>query len=609
MKTSEKFNEIKPSHSMALSIFMGLIIFIIIPVAIGFFYSYKIYENIIIEEMSKNNIKNITQFKNDFNTTFDNIAKISNLIINNSYMQSVLENENADYYQRNKIITKVFNDVMLYNDLPSENVKITFFDNKGQVYSNWSLNFNNYGFILDKDWVKQALKSNYYALWSNFEASFDKEEKNVNYVSLARSIESSNNYNIGTLIISLSEKEFSRIFKKYMPEKNSSLLISSSKEEILTYVGDGDISKFKRISKLIKEDNTQNLDYRLININNEKYLVNSYKIKNSEWTAINKEWKITIISSYEKIASQLKVFSSKITAFFTVAAIFLFLATIYVTVKIFYPIKKLEKVMYDFDLNSNFNFVNLKRKDEIGYLNKAFYKMATSIKELFEKLESEHKIKEIYRYESLRAQLNPHFLFNTLNTIRWMALIRKADNIVETVDALGNILKYSMKRGGEMIPLKDEMENIRSYVFIQNNRYGSSYQVKYEIEDSLMELKIIKFILQPIVENSIIHAFEDRDGVGCITIKGKIEDSNLILSVVDNGIGMTESEIKKIFQEKDEKISNDSKVTGLGIKTIHDMLKIACGQEYGLEVQSLFNNGTQVRLVLPVIYGEENANV
>lgn len=601
MQTHKKGNKIKPLHSMALNIFMGIIIFIIIPVAVGFFYSYRIYENIITEEISKNNIKNIIQFKNDFNATFDNMTKISNLIMNNNYLQGVLEDENADYYQRNQIITKVFNDVMLYNELPNENVKITFFDNKKQVYSNWSLNFNNYEFILDKDWVKDALKSNYYAVWSDFEASFDKEEKNIKYVSLARSIESSNYNNIGTLIISLSEKEFSRIFKKYMPEKNSSLLISSSKGEILTYVGDDGISKFKEISKLISKDDSQDTDYKLIDINNKKYLVNSYNIRKSEWTSINKEWKITIISSYENIVSQLKVFSSKITVVFAIAAIFLLLATIYITGKIFYPIKKLEQGMYDFDLNSNLNFLNLKRKDEIGYLNKAFYKMAGSIKDLFGKLESEHKIKERYRYESLRAQLNPHFLFNTLNTIRWMAIIRKADNIVETIDALGNILKYSMNRGGELIPLKDEMENIRSYVFIQNNRYGSSYQVKYEIEDDLMELKIVKFILQPIVENSIIHAFEDRDGTGCITIKGMIEDNNLILSVEDNGIGMSESEIEGIFQDKDEMVSNDRKVTGLGIKTIHEMLKIACGNQYGLEVCSIINNGTQVRLVLPII--------
>jgi len=493
--------------------------------------------------------------------------------------------------------------------LSSENVMITFFDNKRQVYSNWPLNFNNYKFILDKDWVKEGLKSNYYAVWSDFEPSFNKEEKNVKYISLVRSIESSNYNNNGTLIISLSEKEFIRIFKKYMPDKDSSLLISSSKKEILTYVGDKDINKFEQISKLVREDSSQNLDYKLINLKNEKYLINSYNIKNSEWAAINKDWEITIISSYANIASQLKVFSSKITIFFIVAAIFLLLATIYVTIKIFHPIKKLEQVMYDFDLNSKLDHINLKRKDEIGYLNLAFYKMAKSIKELFEKLESEHKIKEKYRYESLRAQLNPHFLFNTLNTIRWMAIIRKADNIVETIDALGNILKYSMNRGGESIPLKDEIENIRSYVFIQNNRYGSSYQVKYEIEDSLMELKIIKFILQPIVENSILHAFEDRDGIGCITISGKIEDDNLILSVEDNGVGMTETQVEEIFQENNEKLNNDRRVTGLGIKTIHEMLKIACGHQYGLEVQSLINKGTQVRLVLPVINGEENSYV
>jgi two-component system sensor histidine kinase YesM len=124
-----------------------------------------------------------------------------------------------------------------------------------------------------------------------------------------------------------------------------------------------------------------------------------------------------------------------------------------------------------------------------------------------------------------------------------------------------------------------------------------------------MQIKIIKFILQPIVENSIIHAFEDRDGIGCITIKGKIEDENLILSVEDNGVGMTKVQIEKIYQKKNENVRNDRKVTGLGIKTIHEMLKIACGDQYGVEVRSLIDNGTQVRLILPLNNGEENTNV
>ena len=124
-----------------------------------------------------------------------------------------------------------------------------------------------------------------------------------------------------------------------------------------------------------------------------------------------------------------------------------------------------------------------------------------------------------------------------------------------------------------------------------------------------MELKIIKFILQPIVENSITHAFDDRDGSGCITIKAQLCDDNLILSVEDNGVGMTQTQIEEIFQDRNEKKSNDKKVTGLGIKTIHEMLKIACGHQYGLEIQSLLNNGTKVRLVLPIINREENGNV
>lgn len=608
MEKNQQSYKIKPFQSLSLKIFMGIIIFIIVPVFMGFIYTYKLFENIITEEISKSNIKNITQFKEDINITFDNMVKTSNYITNNSFFTSVLDNENSDYYERSQVITKVFSDVLLNSNFSDENIRLTFIDDKGHIYSNWSLNYNDYGFILEKDWVKEALDSNYYAVWSDFENSFIKEERNVKYVSLARNVQSKQYNNIGTLIVSVSENEFIKTFKKYMPEKDSSLLISSPNGKIITYFDNDGLSKSKEIMNFILENKEQNMGYKLLDINNKKYLVNSYNIKKSEWTSLSKEWRITIVSSYENIISQLKVYSSKITVIIIVATVILLFAAAYVTAIIFYPIKKLEKGMYDFNLESNLDFLNLKRKDEIGFLNRAFYNMAQSIKELFDKLETEHKTIEKYRYESLRAQLNPHFLFNTLNTIRWMAIIRKADNIVQTIDALSNMLKYSMNRGGELIPVKSELENIKSYIFIQNNRYGSSYEVKYDIDENLMELKIIKFILQPIVENSIIHAFEDRDGVGFIKIEGRIENDNLIISVEDNGIGMTEDEIKKIFQVKNENTSSDMKVTGLGIRTIDEMLKIACGHQYGLQVQSS-KNGTKTTLKLPIIGEKEKANV
>ena len=134
--------------------------------------------------------------------------------------------------------------------------------------------------------------------------------------------------------------------------------------------------------------------------------------------------------------------------------------------------------------------------------------MSDKLKEAFRRLKAEQEIQERYRYESLRAQINPHFLFNTLTSIRWMAVIRGADNIVESIDALANLLRYSFGRDREQAYIKEELENIKNYVYIQNLRYGDHVSLDIDVDEEICRMKTIKFILQPIVENAILHGYD-----------------------------------------------------------------------------------------------------
>jgi len=164
--------------------------------------------------------------------------------------------------------------------------------------------------------------------------------------------------------------------------------------------------------------------------------------------------------------------------------------------------------MENYTLDMDLKDIDMKRSDEIGQLNRSFRQMSMNIRHLFEELKNEHEIKEKYRYESLRAQLNPHFLFNTLSTIRWMAIIRGAENIVDGIDALAHILKYSMSRENCLVTVAEEVENIRNYLYIQNCRYGNHCRLEMDLEGDLMNLKTAKFILQPILDNALFLGYD-----------------------------------------------------------------------------------------------------
>ena len=177
-----------------------------------------------------------------------------------------------------------------------------------------------------------------------------------------------------------------------------------------------------------------------------------------------------------------------------------------------------------------------------------------------------------------------------------MAIIRKADNIVECIDALATMLKYSMSRGGELVTLKDELDNINSYIYIYNCRYGNQFTLETDLDRELLELQVVKFILQPIVENAVIHGFKGSEKQGTIMIYGDVENGVLKLYVEDNGCGL---------QNGEAEAQSGRKVTGIGIANVDARIKSAYGAQYGLLVYNGAVCGTVAEFTLPVLRQKE----
>lgn len=286
--------------------------------------------------------------------------------------------------------------------------------------------------------------------------------------------------------------------------------------------------------------------------------------------------------------------------------ILILIMCIFFTKNITNPITSLRNIMKEVqhgDFNNRFN--DKSTYVEIQELGTSFNTMIDTIDKLLNKVEFEQKVKREAELKALYSQIKPHFLYNTLDTIQYMALDYEAYDVIKAIEALTNIFRISLSDGKEVIKLKDEVKHIESYLFIQKLRYEEKLNYKVNCEENLLEYNILKLTLQPIVENAIYHGVKFIKAEGVIDINIKKENNKLILQVEDNGIGIDEERLNKInsyiHDFKKEKHCNES----YGLLNVNERIKLAFGEEYGIYIESKKFKGTKVKIVYPCL-GEFN---
>jgi two-component system sensor histidine kinase YesM len=267
------------------------------------------------------------------------------------------------------------------------------------------------------------------------------------------------------------------------------------------------------------------------------------------------------------------------------------------------PLEELIRVMKQVD-QDNFDIqVNIPQNDEFGRLGKSFNRMMTKINYLV----SEVYIKEISRkeaeYKALKAQINPHFLYNTLETIRYLAEFDEKEKIMTITISLGRLFKASIDNKNDYSSVRDELVYIDAYLKIQNTRFQDKVDVYMNVDDVIMEYRIPRFILQPLVENAFVHGLENKIGKGSLMIKGWADQETIHFQIQDDGIGMTQETLDQLFRT-DRTAQEEKKGTGTGFLNVHKRIKMLYGDAYGLTVQSSPNVGTIVKAQMP-IYSEE----
>lgn len=260
------------------------------------------------------------------------------------------------------------------------------------------------------------------------------------------------------------------------------------------------------------------------------------------------------------------------------------------------PILKLRESMREVE-NGNFEkaSVVVTEKNEIGSLGNSFNLMTRKIQELMSQNVEEQKEKRKIELRALQSQINPHFLYNTLDSIIWMAENGENEEVVKMTAALATMMRQSFNNKAEIVSLEAEMEHVESYLMIQKMRYMDKLNFSVSLEEGIRECPIVKLVLQPLVENAIYHGIRYKNGSGTVLVIAKREGEEIHITVEDDGVGMSEEELQHIFDE--HKVNYNS--NGVGVYNVERRLKLYYGNAYGLFYESARNRGTRVLMKIP----------
>lgn len=267
----------------------------------------------------------------------------------------------------------------------------------------------------------------------------------------------------------------------------------------------------------------------------------------------------------------------------------------------------------DFDIAANISSNN-----EIGDLARDFNIMIARIKELVQRNAEEQEQKRKSELMALQNQITPHFLYNTLDSIIWMAEGKQNEQVVKMVSSLARLLRLSISRGDELITIRDEIEHVRHYLIIQKLRYRDKLDFRIDVDPTVTGLLVPKVVLQPLVENAIYHGIKNKEAGGCVTVWGSVRDSGVILSVEDDGVGMSEEQLREVLiappRASNEPSHRPVAPAGLarfkhlprrrhrvGVHNVNERIQLYFGTGYGLSFRRNNGCGTIVDIRLPVV--------
>lgn len=516
------------------------------------------------------------------------------------YLYEIMEDSSITENKKNRMITDALRNI-LYMDQYIDHV--FFVTKEEEIYSAMRLPEK----VVDEEGIQK---------WH--EKYFDKESKTMGLIpthisdyymgsekedfSVSRNImstktiQSADQEVLGTLYIDLSTDYLYNIINETKLEEGSEVYIVDRKNRAIVYEPYLEKKGIKEWKQYLKYMDSEH-QYMKVGAD---YFIYSL-VPGTDWLVVQKIPSANMESSFQRIRNLTLLVMG-------ISVAFLIFVYYEYSKKTNRPIKDLKNAMESIQKGNLDTRVQIQSNDEIGFLAKGLNSMTEKLQSHIKKVyiaEIRQKEAEI---EALKTQIQPHYLYNTLDVIRMKAIMNDDQETAQMIDGLSGQLKYLIGGAKDMVTLQAEIDSVRNYFKIIQIRYENRFSLEIDMERELLDFCVPQLILQPVVENAVKHGLKPKSGEGVVAIQGKVENNTLEITVMDNGIGMDAERLEyvKTLLENEETVNHPkSKRASIGIKNVYDRIKLIFGEEYDISISSFQGIGTIVKYRLPIIETEE----
>lgn len=567
---------------------------IFIPAIIMGIYTYFQYMNNMKKEVSQNSHQMLFQIKEDIKRKMVIIEGVADNIAFNSKVQNLLyygmefTPEELNYYINS--IAMPIEYALNFNGANIYQISVYFVNNTIPEYNN----FLKEERIKDEEWLKNFKKSNEDEIWiypaksNKFDFNMASNETNSKVLKMAKKIKSVNGKYLGVLTIDILEED---IFSNINTEMENRKIFVVKGNNIIYPNDDDDIQKYIRLHNE-EINNKEKGDYFY---NNKLYsyeTINSLNLKIISKTFVNGLAQETLKTSGYNILAII------------IGSIILAIVTYFILKMLFSRLNQIVKVM-EIVAQGNFNIkIPIVHRDEVGKISENFNILIEKINTLINDIVKKETAQKDAQLIALQYQINPHFIYNTIDIFRMKLELEGNYEIADSIANFGKMLRYNINRDSQYSTVKDEIEYVEKYISLQKLRYGNKINFKSNVPENIKDLKILRFILQPIVENSINHGMKESKKEFLIEIDFIEKINNLEIHVIDNGKGIDKEELDiindklKNFKSLDRVKDTDKNI---GLENINTRIKLFYGEQYYIKMESVKEQYTKTIINIPYI--------
>ena len=575
MKKKVKIRKMQMSSRLLYS----FVLMSVVPLLVFALISYGVSNRAFVNKISNYSVQTMKAVKKIINYECEKYERTADLVMINSKVQNGLKEFSAmNPIEKNECISSLNQVMSSYMSNQPNIMQIYLLDTERTPI------YNQGWFYFSPNKLAELVELSEKGVnWLSV------TEANMNYVIYTKPVLDRNGKKVlGYISIHFNPDTFTECFSNMNLGSNSSFIILDQLGHVVVSQNKDvvrgeplDDVLFEKCKKNVKSPIIQNYD-----IFNRKNMVAYAIAEKQSWTSVL-IMPNTYLQSENKTIAVTTIFCSVVCI---ICAIFVYYK---MKISINQPLSRLVQLVGDAANHRFDQEIVDDSRDELGYLGRTFSQLTKKMRELILQSEEEQRKKRESELNMLQAQINPHFLFNTLNSLRWTAMMSGADNVSNGLTALSTLLTSTIIDKNQFVTIDTEIKNVESYIAIQRIRYGDTFSVSYEIDPNIYRCYMIKFLLQPIVENAIIHGVNEAVTTNWIKLAMEKKNESLLVTIADNGKGfdvekLTDSDSKRNF-------------CGFALKNVKERISLCFGQEYLFEILSKPGEGTIVRFEMPIL--------